>query len=146
MDDPLPSRFPIFPLPNVVLFPGAQLPLHVFEPRYRLMAADALAAEKVIGMVLIRPGETPMQPRAPIFGIGCAGHMHRIQQLPDGRLNFILLGERRFRIARECEEDKPYRLVEAEWLPDPNHATDGRRFAKAHWERAPRCAKFAKRD
>jgi hypothetical protein len=118
MQDRFPTRFPIFPLPNVVLFPGAQLPLHIFEPRYRQMTADALAGEGVIGMILIRPGQSPMQPRAPIFEVGCAGHMSHVQQLPDGRYNFVLTGERRFRIAREREHDKLYRLVDAELLED----------------------------
>jgi Lon protease-like protein len=122
MQDAFPTRFPIFPLPNAVLFPGAQLPLHIFEPRYRQMTADALEGDGVIGMVLIRPGESPMQPRAPIFQVGCAGHMSHVQRLPDGRFNFVLTGERRFRIARECNHDRLYRVVEAELLEDPGFA------------------------
>ena len=119
----LPSSFPIFPLPNVVLFPGMDLPLHIFEPRYRLMTAHALESDQVIGMVLIRPGETPMQPRAPIFEIGCAGRMTRVQQLPDGRYGFVLVGERRFRVEREPETEQPYRTAEAQFLSDPDFAS-----------------------
>ena len=117
-----PASFPIFPLPGVVLFPGMDLPLHVFEPRYRQMAAHALEGERVLGMVLVRPGETPMQPRAPIFEVGCAGRMTRVQELPDGRYGFVLAGERRFRVAREPEPEsgRLYRTVEAELLDEPD--------------------------
>src|SRR5512139_2597723 len=59
-DADFPTRFPIFPLPNVVLFPGTYLPLHIFEPRYRAMTEAALSGDEVIGMVLIRPDEDPM--------------------------------------------------------------------------------------
>ena len=118
-----PSTLPIFPLPNVVLFPGMDLPLHIFEPRYRLMTKHALDGDQVIGMVLIRPGETPMQPRAPIFDVGCAGRMTRVQPLPDGRYGFVLVGERRFRVSREPETEHPYRIAEAEMLADPDFAS-----------------------
>jgi Lon protease-like protein len=114
-----PTRFAIFPLPGTVLFPGVQLPLHIFEPRYRQMTADAVDGGGVIGMVLIRPGESPMQPRAPIFPVGCAGRIANLQALPDGRFNFVLVGERRFRIARELESERLYRSIDAELLEDP---------------------------
>ena len=114
-----PTRFAIFPLPGTVLFPGVQLPLHIFEPRYRQMTADAAESGGVIGMLLIRPGESPMQPRAPVFPIGCAGRIANLQALPDGRYNFILVGERRFRIARELDTDRLYRTMEVDLLEDP---------------------------
>jgi Lon protease-like protein len=114
-----PTRFAIFPLPGTVLFPGVQLPLHIFEPRYRQMTADVAQSDGVIGMALIRPGESPMQPRAPVFPIGCAGRIANLQALPDGRYNFILVGERRFRIARELDSDRLYRTVEADLFEDP---------------------------
>ena len=120
MSDPdLPSRLAIFPLPNVVLFPGVPLPLHIFEPRYRQMTADAIDGDGLIGMSLIRPGERPLQTRAPVFEVGCAGRMTRVRELPDGRYAFVLLGTRRFRIERELDSDKLYRLVQPEWLPEP---------------------------
>jgi hypothetical protein len=114
-----PTRFAIFPLPGTVLFPGVQLPLHIFEPRYRQMTADAAQGGGVIGMTLIRPGESPMQPRAPIFPVGCAGRIANLEPLPDGRFNFLLVGERRFRITRELDSGRLYRTVEAELLEDP---------------------------
>ena len=121
MSDPLatPSRFAIFPLPNVVLFPGTYLPLHIFEPRYRAMTEAALASTSVIGMILLRPDADAMAARAPIFDVGCAGRIVEHRRLPDGRFHLLLLGERRFRIARELSTAEPFREVEAELLSDP---------------------------
>ena len=117
-----PTRFPIFPLPNVVLFPGTYLPLHIFEPRYRAMTEAALSGDEVIGMVLIRPDEDAMQARAPIFEVGCAGRIVESRRLDDGRFHLLLHGERRFRIARELAEHTSYRTVEATLLAEPGFA------------------------
>ncbi|MGH9885081.1 MAG: LON peptidase substrate-binding domain-containing protein, partial [bacterium] len=121
-DDPsaFPTSFPIFPLPNVVLFPGTYLPLHIFEPRYRQMTEAAIDGDQVIGMVLIRPDEDPMQPRAPIFAVGCAGRIVESERFPDGRFNLLLHGARRFRIAREADSDALFRSIDAELLADPS--------------------------
>jgi hypothetical protein len=127
MSDPsplgqLPTRLPIFPLPNVVLFPGTYLPLHIFEPRYRAMTEAALAGDGVIGMVLLRAEADAMAARAPIFEIGCAGRIIEHRRLPDGRFNLMLFGERRFRIARELEGPTPFREVEADFFAEPRFA------------------------
>jgi Lon protease-like protein len=115
-----PTRFAIFPLPNVVLFPGTVLPLHIFEPRYRAMMEAALASEPVIGMILLRPDADAMAGRAPIFSVGCAGRIGEHRRLPDGRFHLLLHGERRFRVARELALTAPgFREVEAELLADP---------------------------
>jgi Lon protease-like protein len=117
---PVPERFPIFPLPDVVLFPDVRLPLHIFEPRYREMTRDALAGEGKIGMVLIEPGEgDPSQVRAPVFATGCLGRITEHQELEDGRFLVVLQGERRFRILQEEDGDLGYRVVQAELLEDP---------------------------
>lgn len=115
----LPTRFPIFPLPNVVLFPGTSLPLHVFEPRYREMTADALAGDGVIGMVLLKSPESAPEARAPVFEVGCAGRIEQPEELPDGRYTFLLQGLQRFRILDEPADTRSYRLVQAEILSDP---------------------------
>src|SRR5688572_15592109 len=98
----LPSEIPIFPLPNVVLFPAALLPLHIFEPRYRAMVGDALEGERLIGMVMLRPGWEPRYEDAPaVYGVGCAGFITHADRLPDGRYNIILRGQEKFSIQQE---------------------------------------------
>jgi Lon protease-like protein len=121
----LPSRFPIFPLPDVVLFPDVLLPLHMFEPRYRAMTEDQLEGDRVIGMVLLRPGADPEPRDAPVFDVGCAGRIIESRRLADGRFNLILRGERRFRIERELATGTPYRVAETRLLPDPAYETLG---------------------
>ena len=86
----LPGTIPIFPLPNVVLFPNVFLPLHIFEPRYRAMVADALAGDRIIGMVLLQPGyEANYEGRPPVFTIGCGGVITHADPLDDGRYNIV---------------------------------------------------------
>jgi Lon protease-like protein len=103
---------PIFPLPNVVLFPNVFLPLHIFEPRYREMVADALASDRQIGMVLLRPGwERDYEGRPPVYPIGCSGVITHAERLPDGRYNIVLRGVERFRIVREDAERSYRRAV-----------------------------------
>ncbi len=111
-------EFPIFPLPSVVLFPGAYLPLHTFEPRYRAMTRAALDGGKVIGMVLVKPGEDAMAPIAPVFDTGCAGTIIESRELDDGRFNLVLRGWRRFRISDEELAPEGYRCARVEWRPD----------------------------
>lgn len=114
----LPAEIPLFPLPNVVLFPGMPLPLHVFEPRYRKMVRDVLGAHKTIGMMLLRPGWEPeYQGRPPVYEIGCAGVLERCDPLADGRFNILLRGVSRFRVVSERAEE-PYRLAVVAPLPD----------------------------
>ena len=112
----------IFPLSNVVLFPGVQTPLHLFEPRYRQMTADVLAADRRIGMALVPPEHTASMPGdPPVYPIGCAGTISQDQLLPDGRYNIVLVGERRFRIVSEPERPaaRLYRMADVAWLDDP---------------------------
>jgi Lon protease-like protein len=79
----LPPTIPIFPLPNAVLFPNVFMPLHIFEPRYRAMVSDALAGDRIIGMVLLRAGfERDYEGRPAIFPIGCAGVVTRNFSIP----------------------------------------------------------------
>ena len=92
-----PSSLPIFPLPSVVLFPNVFLPLHVFEPRYRQMIADALSGDRIIGMVLLKPGyEDDYEGRPPIYGTGCSGLITHVERTEDGRYNLILRGLEKF--------------------------------------------------
>ena len=114
----LPPLIPVFPLPNVVLFPNVFLPLHIFEPRYRAMVSDALTGDRIIGMVLLQPGhETEYEGRPPVFPIGCAGVITHSEPLGDGRYNIVLRGLERFRIAGE-DAGNAYRLAHIEGLPE----------------------------
>ena len=113
----LSTTIPIFPLPNVVLFPNVFLPLHIFEPRYREMVADALDGDRMIGMVLLRPGRN-IEGTPPVFPIGCAGLITHHERLPDGRYNIILRGLQKFRI-REEEEGRSYRVARIETIDEP---------------------------
>jgi Lon protease-like protein len=109
---------PIFPLPNVVLFPNVFLPLHIFEPRYRQMIADALESDRMIGMVLLRPGwQRDYEGRPPVYPIGCSGVITHVDRLPDGRYNIVLRGVERFRIVEE-DDRRSYRRAHIDPLPE----------------------------
>jgi Lon protease-like protein len=98
----LPFSLPIFPLPTVVLFPNVFLPLHIFEPRYRQMIADALAGDRIIGMVLLRPGyEDEYEGAPPIYTTGCSGLITHVEHLEDGKYNLVLRGLEKFTIHSE---------------------------------------------
>jgi len=117
---------PLFPLPNVVLFPNVFLPLHIFEPRYRDMVADAVASDRLIGMVLLRPGwDKDYEGRPPIYGVGCSGVMTHVERLPDGRYNIVLRGLERFRIVEE-DPERSYRRALVEPLPERPVTSDDR--------------------
>jgi Lon protease-like protein len=105
-----PVRLSIFPLGGALLFPRMQLPLHIFEPRYRAMVSDAMARDRRIGMIQPRaPGMNP-----PLFDIGCVGRIAHVEAMDDGRYNIILEGVSRFRVLREIDVTTPFRQVEAE--------------------------------
>jgi len=111
----LPRIIPLFPLPNLVLFPGVAVPLHIFEPRYREMVADVSASHGIIGMMLLKADWESHDP-ADIFNVGCAGKISELVKLPDGRFNLILNGLSEFRVTREIRE-RSYRQAEVEWRP-----------------------------
>jgi Lon protease-like protein len=115
----------LFPLPNLVLFPNLLQPLHIFEPRYRQMTADALAGDRLIAMVLLRPGwEAGYDGRPPIFPVACLGKILSEQQLPDGRYNLQLRGLSRARILDEMDAGKLYRTARVELLSDCDPPAD----------------------
>lgn len=107
-------KLSIFPLPGAILFPGLQLPLHIFEPRYRELVGHALAKDRLIGMI------QPQRARegAPLYEIGCVGRIGDVEALEDGRYNIVLDGEARFRVIRELEVNTPFRQVEAEFIEE----------------------------
>jgi len=109
------TRISIFPLPGAVLYPGLQLPLHIFEPRYSAMVSDALARDRRIGIVQPKGQHA----NAPLFDVGCLGRIGEVEALDDGLYNIILEGEARFRITRELSVTTPFRQVEAELIEEP---------------------------
>jgi len=114
----LPDSIPLFPLPDIGLFPGVTQPLHIFEPRYRAMIADALEGDRVIGMVMLRPGfEADYDGRPPVYAIGCAGTIENYELLPDGRYAVVLRGLVKFRILSE-DQSQRYRVANVEALPE----------------------------
>ncbi len=112
------NLIPVFPLPDVVFFPGTVLPLHVFELRYRAMVKDALAAGRTIAVALLQPGwERRFEGNPAYFPIATAGRMEEIERTPDGRYYFKLAGVIRVRLG-EAVRETPYRLVHAVELPE----------------------------
>lgn len=103
-------RVPVFPLAGALLFPRSQLPLHIFEPRYRAMVRDAMAGDRLIAMVQPKDHEEPPA----LFEVGCLGRIGSCDELDDGRFNLVLEGLSRFRITREAEVDTLYRQVDAD--------------------------------
>src|SRR5262249_40129547 len=115
-----------FPLPNVVLFPNVFLPLHIFEPRYREMVSDALSSDRLIGMVLLRPGwQHEYERRPPIYPIGCSGVMTHVERLADGRYNIVLRGLERFRVIEE-DHKRSYRRAVTDPLPEEEPTPEDR--------------------
>ena len=135
----LPPTIPIFPLPNVVLFPSALLPLHIFEPRYRAMVTDALDGERLIGMVMLRPGWEPHYEEDPdVYPIGCAGFITHAEPLPDGRFNIMLRGLEKFRILDERparDGVERYRVARIESIKEVTSVTPASRDARHRLER-----------
>ncbi len=126
-------RLPLFPLPDVVLLPGTLLPLHIFEPRYRAMVADALEGDRTIGMTMLKPDAGAHEDVPPIHRIGTAGEIVESEALPDGRYNILLEARFRFRVLGEAAPD-PYRVArieEVRTVPIPETEEGGRILAAA---------------
>jgi uncharacterized protein len=117
----LPEIIPLFPLPNVVLFPRMPLPLHVFEPRYRAMVRDAIRRAHLIGMVLLRGDwQREYYGHPEVFATGTVGEMVRIDELGDGRFDIVLRGLREFAIRDEVDRGTLYREARVSWREPPS--------------------------
>lgn len=113
-----PDRIGVFPLPQVVLFPDAHLPLHVFEPRYRALLRDALAGDRRIVMAVLKPGyEEDYYGTPPVHEWGCAGRIVRHQRLDDDSSDIVLRGERVVHL-EEFVQDTPYRIARVRPSPE----------------------------
>lgn len=110
---------PIFPLPDVTFFPHTFLPLHVFETRYRAMVTDALARDRRIAVVRLRPGyEARYEGKPEVFAVAGAGEIVNCERLASGRFNILVKGQWRVRIDGELPSDTFYRIVRARRLED----------------------------
>lgn len=105
-------RVPVFPLPGAILFPRSQLPLHIFEPRYRDMVRDAIDGAGQIAMV--QPHRLDDDNKASLYGVGCVGEIVGVEELDDGRFNIVLLGSSRFRLLGEADVDALYRCFDVD--------------------------------
>ena len=113
-----PARIPLFPLAGAILLPRAQLPLHIFEPRYREMVRDALAGPGRIGMIQPIPAlgdaESVQAEPVPLFHSGCLGEIVAVEELDDGRFNIVLHGSSRFRLIAERDLGTSYRQADVD--------------------------------
>jgi len=110
-------ELPLFPLPEVVLFPGRPLPLHVFEFRYRIMINTILASDRRFGVLMVDPV------KGTIANVGCCAEVIHYQRLPDDRLKMLTLGQQRFRLL-EYVREKPYFVGLVEWIEDEPPSRD----------------------
>lgn len=114
------ATVPLFPL-GTVLLPGASLPLHIFEPRYRQLTVDLVTGavpDKQFGVVAVREGWTPDDGIDGLHAVGCTAELLDVRRLPDGRYDIVTRGARRFRLLEVDDESKPYLLGSVEYLPD----------------------------
>ena len=110
----LPQVIPVFPLPGAILLPRGQLPLNIFEPRYLNMIDDAMAGDRIIGMIQPRPGARAQPGLSPV---GCAGRITSFAETSDGRYLITLAGCARFRLGSELPTQTPYRQIRADFAP-----------------------------
>lgn len=115
------ETLPLFPL-GTVLMPGASLPLHIFEPRYRQLTVDLVTGtvpDKEFGVIAVREGWTPDDDGiAGLHEIGCTAELRDVRRLPDGRFDVVTRGGRRFRLLELDATSKPYLMASVEYLPD----------------------------
>lgn len=107
-----PLRLPLFPLGGALLFPRSQLPLHIFEPRYRQMVEDAVAGGNLIGMIQPRAAPDDGLGEPELYRVGCIGEIVGMEELDDGRFNIVLEGTTRFRLIAEADVGTPYRQAD----------------------------------
>ncbi len=132
----------LFPLPNIVFFPHVMQPLHIFEPRYRQMTADALEGDRLIALVLTQPGwEKEYAGNPKIYRVATLGKIVADQRLDDGRYNILLRGLHRIHLSEELPQTKLYRKARAELLVEGEdaHSTSERRLRKRLLKEAPGC-------
>jgi ATP-dependent Lon protease len=116
-------ELPLFPLPEVVLFPGRPLPLHIFEFRYRIMMNTILDSDRRFGVLMWDPTQ------GQAVTVGCCAEIVKFERMPDDRMMVICLGQQRFRVL-DYTREKPYRVGLVEWIEDLPQPKDLRSLAK----------------
>ncbi len=133
----------IFPLPDLVFFPGSLLPLHVFEPRYRAMMTDVMRGTRVLAVARLRPGfEADYDGRPAVYDVACVGACVAADRLPDGRWNLMLRGLGRVHLEEELPPEHAYRVVRARLLPDAG-STRPAELGGAHEQLVALCDRLA---
>ena len=117
LPEDLPDEFAIFPLTGALLLPYGRLPLNIFEPRYRAMTEDALAARRMFGMIQPDPNRPPGPTGPGLYRTGCLGRLSSFSETEDGRYLITLSGMVRFRVTTELEMRHGYRRVRADFAP-----------------------------
>lgn len=115
-------ELPLFPLPEVVLFPSRPLPLHIFEFRYRIMMNTILQTDRRFGVLMVDPSV------GTVANVGCCAEIIHYQKLPDDRMKMLTIGQQRFRVL-EYVREKPYRVGLVEWIEDETTSIDLRPLA-----------------
>lgn len=133
----LPAALPVFPLDNVIIMPGAVLPLNIFEPRYLNMIEDAFKSHHLIGMVQPRP-EAVAESEPALYTTGCAGRITSYSETSDGRMLISLTGVIRFDVHEELATIRGYRQVVPDWKPYSSDLDQGWQTAVADRERLDR--------
>jgi Lon protease-like protein len=136
--EPLPNLIPVFPLTGVLLLPRGQLPLNIFEPRYRAMVEDSLKSHRIIGM--IQPcgqGCAKAAPSLDLYRTGCAGRITSFAETDDGRYLITLTGVSRFAVKAEIPQLRGYRSMETDWSGFENdlHPAEGIDFDRTRLRR-----------
>jgi ATP-dependent Lon protease len=116
-------ELPLFPLPEVVLFPGRPLPLHIFEFRYRIMMNTILDSDRRFGVLMWDPSQ------GQAVTVGCCAEIIKFERMPDDRMMVICLGQQRFRVL-DYTREKPYRVGLVEWIEDELQPKDLRSLAR----------------
>ncbi|MDQ3760500.1 MAG: LON peptidase substrate-binding domain-containing protein [Actinomycetota bacterium] len=121
------ETLPLFPL-GTVLLPGASLPLHIFEPRYRQLTVDLVTGavpSRSFGVIALKQGrQEGLGSADEVHDIGCTAVLREARRLPDGRFDIVTRGEKRFRLLDITETSAPYLVGKVEWVPDDNPPED----------------------
>ena len=134
---------PLFPLPNVVLFPKTPIPLYIFEERYRTMIREALAGNRELVIALLRAGgESNYADLSLVNEIACLGKIETYEELEDGKYNIVVVGVQRVRIMREVKHS-PYLMVEAEIIEEASYDEHSAGIMQRHNQLSALFAKFA---